>query len=33
MTPEDIIAECRTRGVTLEVMGDRLRCRAPVGCG
>ncbi|MDQ3831198.1 MAG: hypothetical protein M3361_18245, partial [Candidatus Tectomicrobia bacterium] len=31
MTAHDIIAECRTRGIALEVIGERLRCRAPVG--
>jgi tubulysin polyketide synthase-like protein len=31
MTPQVLIVECRTRGITLEVMGDRLRCRAPLG--
>jgi TubC N-terminal docking domain len=31
MTPHDLIAACRTRGITLEVIGERLRCRAPVG--
>jgi hypothetical protein len=31
MTAHDIIAECRTRGISIEVIGERLRCRAPVG--
>ncbi len=31
MIAHDIIAECRTRGISLEVIGERLRCRAPVG--
>jgi TubC N-terminal docking domain len=31
MTPHDLLALCQERGITLEVAGDRLRCRAPVG--
>jgi hypothetical protein len=31
MTAHDIIAACRTRGISLEVIGERLRCRAPIG--
>jgi len=31
MTPHDLLALCQDRGITLEVVGDRLRCRAPVG--
>src|SRR5215475_14237098 len=31
MTAHDLIKECRTRGISLEVIGKRLRCRAPVG--
>jgi len=31
MTTEALLATCRTYGITLEVIGDRLRCRAPVG--
>jgi hypothetical protein len=31
MTPQVLITECRRRGITLEVMGDWLRCRAPMG--
>jgi TubC N-terminal docking domain len=31
MTAHDLIKECRTRGISLEVIGERLRCRAPVG--
>jgi hypothetical protein len=31
MTAHDIIAECRTRGISLRVIGERLRCRAPIG--
>jgi TubC N-terminal docking domain len=31
MTLQVLIAACRNRGISLEVIGDRLRCRAPVG--
>jgi TubC N-terminal docking domain len=31
MMAHDLIAECRTRGISLEVIGERLRCRGPVG--
>jgi TubC N-terminal docking domain len=31
MTPHVLIAACRNRGISLEVIGDRLRCRAPAG--
>jgi hypothetical protein len=31
MTAHDLIEECRTRGISLKVIGERLRCRAPVG--
>jgi TubC N-terminal docking domain len=31
MSPHDLLALCQERGITLEVVGDRLRCRAPVG--
>jgi hypothetical protein len=31
MTAHDLIAACRARGISLEVRGDQLRCRAPVG--
>ena len=31
MTAHDLIAACRTRGISLEVIGERLRCRAPAG--
>ena len=31
MMAHDLIAECRTRGIVLEVIGERLRCRGPVG--
>jgi hypothetical protein len=31
MTAQVLTTECRRRGITLEVTGDRLRCRAPVG--
>jgi hypothetical protein len=29
--PEVLIAECRARGIILEVEGDKLRCRARMG--
>ena len=31
MMAHDLIAECRTRGIVIEVIGERLRCRGPVG--
>ena len=31
MTPDDLITACRARGISLEIRGDQLRCRAPVG--
>jgi TubC N-terminal docking domain len=31
VTAEDILAVCRTEGIMLEVVEDRLRCRAPKG--
>jgi hypothetical protein len=31
MSPHDLVAACRARGISLEVRGDQLRCRAPVG--
>lgn len=31
MTSEDLLAICRAQGITLEIVEDRLRCRAPKG--
>jgi hypothetical protein len=31
MSPYDLITACRARGISLEVRGEQLRCRAPVG--